>query len=227
MMPTTCAFRAVLPALALIGAICLAAGCKSQPDPIRYSEMTPEDLEFAESVDRPPMAGTLYTLGRLLAAQGKEVQAEATLLTCIQKYPHHAPAYAELAALHVRARRYDRAVSILEDGLRVAPKNPILHNNLGMCFLLSGNYERSLSEFARAAETWPDNSRLRSNQALATGMLGRYDEAMSIYLTFLPDKDAHFNLGVICEARGDTERAALEFALAEGKVPEDATAQRN
>ena len=53
------------------------------------------------------------------------------------------------------------------------------------------------------------------NVAMALGMTGRYAEAIETYRPLLPEADVHFNLGVICEARKDTARAAKEFAQAD------------
>ena len=54
----------------------------------------------------------------------------------------------------------------------------------------------------------------RGNVAMAVGMQGRYDEALTLYKQVLTPADAHYNLGVLCEARGDVTRAFDEYARA-------------
>jgi hypothetical protein len=48
--------------------------------------------------------------------------------------------------------------------------------------------------------------------ALALGMCGKYDQALVLYQEVLPVADAHYNLGLLCQARDDTKRAEDEFA---------------
>ena len=89
-----------------------------------------------------------------------------------------------------------------------------------MCYLLQGNYALAADEFARAAAIAPRDSRVIANQALAAGMLGNYDEALELYTRIMPPQDAHYNLAIVCEARDDHERAAMEHELAQLPPPE-------
>ena len=76
------------------------------------------------------------------------------------------------------------------------------------------DYKRALEFFTKAAAADPDNARYRANMAMSVGMLGRYDEALTLYMQILSPADAHFNLGVICEARDDLDRAFEEYGKA-------------
>src|SRR5204862_6779098 len=100
------------------------------------------------------------------------------------------------------------------NGLKISGKEPILHNDIGMCLVMKKNFAGALDRFTMAAAIAPHDARFRSNMAMAVGMLGRYEESLALYLQVLAPADAHFNLGVVCEARKDGPRAEQEFRKA-------------
>ena len=207
--------RPILRAAALCCAL-VGAGCAStQPQPIAsYMEMTDQDEAFARGAGREPTANTLYALAKLLTAQEKEFEAELVLKNCIERHPHYLPSYNELADLYVRQRKLDKALATIDAGLARSPNDPVLHNNKGMCHVLAERFSDALSEFTIASDAHPDDSRLVANKAMAAGMLGNYDESRNLYKTIVPPGEAHYNLGVLCQARGDEEQADIEFAMA-------------
>lgn len=206
------------PLLGALAAIALMlAGCNSQPsapDSLTYAAHLIPDDEFAAGTGRAPTYQTLYRLGKLLVAQDKDVQAERAFRSCIGQFPNFMPAYNELADLYVRHHRFDTARTMLATGLAIDEDDPVLRNNLGMCNFLCERYDEALIDFSRAADRVPGDTLYLGNKALTLGMLGRYDESMAVYTDISSVSSAHFNLGVICEARGDYERATNEFSLA-------------
>jgi predicted Zn-dependent protease len=191
----------------------------SAPRPVITEDIKPEAQaaqdEFEKAVDRPPTPKTLLMLAKVYAGQDSDPQAEVLLRRIIATDPKFIAAYPELAELQLRKRQVDEAIKTLRAGLAVSPREAVLLNNLGMCYLLKRDYDAALHAFVRAAATRPDDARYRSNAAMALGMLGRYTEAASLYKQVLPAADVHYNLGVICQARNDTVRAAQEFKFAD------------
>jgi len=170
--------------------------------------------DFGVGGDRAPTVRTLHTMSRVLAAQGRDDQCELVLYKLIGEHPDFMPAYVELAELCMRNDRVDDAVEVLTVGVERAPEDVVLHNDLGMALLVSGDYEAALRRFREAAALDPQDARARSNAGTALGMLGRYDEALALYLQILTPADAHHNVGVVAEAQGDFERAAKAYAAA-------------
>ena len=197
--------------LAVLGLVLLAGGCESTPT---YSSQLEQDAAFARGRDEPPSAKTLYRLARVLSVQGRWAESSASLVACIERYPEFMPAYCDLAALHVTHRQYDEAAAILRRATEVAADDPVVRNDLGMAMLLAGRYEEALADFGAAAMASPSDMRFRANYALALGMLGRYEESLEVYCELLDPHEAHYNLAVICQARGDEARAQAEFQLA-------------
>jgi Flp pilus assembly protein TadD len=202
----------------LLGAV--GAGCESssavQTD--LHPRAVSVDDAFGQGAGLPPSARTLYAMARLFASQGRDDDAERVLVKVIREEPRFMPAYCDLAELHVRHRRFDAAIESLRAGLTVAPSDHVLLNNLGMCWVLKGEYPKALDRFSEAAGAVPHNARYRANMAMAMGLMGRYEEAMALYQQVVPEADGHRNLAILCEARGDQARAARELALADGQA---------
>ncbi len=170
--------------------------------------------DFGVGGDRPPTVRTLHTMARVLAAQGRDDQCELVLFKLINEHPEFMPAYVELAELYMREDRGDDAVEVLTVGAERAPEDVVIRNDLGMALLMRGDLEAALRRFSEASALDPQDVRSRSNAATALALMGRYDEALAIYLQILPVADAHHNVAVLAESRGDAERAAREFATA-------------
>lgn len=202
----------MLPPLLII----MLSGCTMQMDTSGGSPLgTAQSLDgFDKGADRSPTAKTLHAMARILAIQRKDIQAEFLLQRLILDYPRFVAGYSYLAELHMRQRRGDEAQQVLERGLDVSPDDPVLLNNLGMCRMVKGDWEKALALFTQASAKAPDNARYRANMAVALGLLGRYDESIALYPQIVSLSDAHYNLAVICEARKDSERATEEFKLA-------------
>jgi tetratricopeptide (TPR) repeat protein len=200
----------------LLASIGLTAGCETTQEtrPSNFTQDHNIDSEFAAGADRPPTPHTIFRLARLLAAQGKDQAAESALTNCLDRYPDFSPAYEELANLYVRHRKIEDAARVLQSGLHISPNDPVLRNDLGMCWLMLERYQLALEQFQIAAQASPDDARYAANVALALGSLGRYDEAIEHYRAIVPIGQGHYNVGVIARAHGDEERAKQEFEFA-------------
>lgn len=189
------------------------------------------DQSAEPSGDRAPSAQTLYSMSKIMVSRGKDPEAEAVLAKLIADHPRFMPAYADLSELYMRNDRPDSAVEVLQAGVKVAPEDALMLNNLGICLLMQGRYEEALDRFTAATTGVPKDARARANMAVALGMLGRLDESLAIYMQLVSPADAHYNLGVLCEARKDSARAAEEFEIAESlrsgrRRPSDASSPK-
>ena len=202
--------------LALMIAVVPLGGCTATGtgSDMSYSAQSGPAPAFETASNRPPTAATLYAMAHILAAQGRDEECKFVLTRIVGEHPRFLPAYCELAELHLRHRRVEDAIDALSAGLDAAPQNPMLLNDLGMCRLLKGNYEKALSAFTEAASVAPQDARYRANMAVALGLMGRYQEAITIYEQVIPEADAHYNLSVLCRARGDSARARQEYGQA-------------
>lgn len=190
---------------ALVGMICLSmlfCGCSgpaqsSQSDRLHFSKA---DLAFEAQRDRPPSVKTLYVMADILATQGKDTECEFVLRQCIQRYPQFTPSYNSLAELQMRQGHVNEAVQVLSKALRIRPQDPVLENNLGMCFLVRKEYETALEHFTKAAGLVPESEKYRANMATALGLLGRHDESRALLQQVLPEDKAAHNAEVLRKA---------------------------
>ncbi len=218
-----------LPILFLVLAVALSlGGCAARDNWEGLGDgLSDADRLFQEGESRPPTAATLYAMARIVKGQGKESVYRFILERIINEYPHFVPAYCDLAELSARQSRFDAAIETLSAGLRVSPDDPVLINDIGICWLLKKNYERSLAYSTQAAALGPGDVSYRANMAVALGMLGRYEECLSLYKQVVPEWDAHYNLAVLCEARKDVGRAAEEYRKARELSPQKSADSRH
>jgi tetratricopeptide (TPR) repeat protein len=165
------------------------------------------EYEFQKQADRPPTSKTLFSMANILAAQGRDQECEFLLKRIIQENPRCLPAYNSLAELQMRQGRVNAAIETIEDGFRIDSDDPPLLNNLGVCWIVRGDYGEALEVFTRAAGIKPENARYRSNMAVALGLLARYEESLSLFKQILPEDQANHNLSVLMEAGTKTNSA--------------------
>ncbi len=205
--------RFVLVILLVVTVGWILSGCSKKQPKISYSGQA--DDVFQKGANRAPTPRTLYSMAKIFATQGKEQQCRYILVRIIREQPDFVPAYCELAELYMRQGQVQMAVDTLKAARTHAPRDAVLMNNLGLCYLLKDEYSDAETMFAGAAGERPSDARYRANLAVAIGMTGRYDEALSLFEQLMPEADAHYNLGVICEARNDRQGAMEAFEKSE------------
>jgi len=166
--------------------------------------MDKSDLEFQSQANNPPTAKTLYTMADILATQGRDSECEYVLKKIIQDNPKFLPAYNSLAELQMRQGKTNVAIETLQHALNINPDDPVLLNNLGMCWIVRRDYETALKMFTKAAGIMPENAKYRSNMAVALGLMGRDKESLSLFKQILPDDQANHNLSILRDAEGTT-----------------------
>ncbi len=184
-------------------------GCK---DSVRSESMDAiaaqkDDADFASGANRPPTAKTLFAMADILVMQGKDGEARLMLRRIIEEYPLFMPAYNSLAELEMRQHRIKEAIQTISSGLLVNHRDPVLLNNLGMCWIVSRDYKKALEMFTKAAGVMPENTRYRANMAMTLGLLGRYEESLFLFEQILPEEQVEHNLNVL---RKDGQYTNLE-----------------
>jgi Flp pilus assembly protein TadD len=189
---------------ALAGSVCalLACGCSgpastSASDPARPRET---QSAFDKERDLPPSAKTLYAMAGILAAQGKDSECEFVLRRCLREHPRFTPAYNSLAELQMRQGRVNEAIDVLSQALGLRPHDPVLANNLGMCWLVRKEYDKALEQFTKAAGVVPESQKYRANMATVLGLLGRQEEALALLQQILPADQAKHNADILRKA---------------------------
>jgi Flp pilus assembly protein TadD len=188
-------------------------GCAKRNDTLpetrgRHARHIEAEDSFAAGAGRAPTAATSYAFAKILIAQGRDRDALYVLSHIIREHPRFLPAYNAMAGVYMRADRLDDAVAALQTGLEQSPKDGVLHNNLGMCYLLKSEPEKALASFTSATEAAPDSSTFRANRAAALALTARDAEAEREYRTVVGKLQARQN--VLALARAREGRSATE-----------------
>jgi Flp pilus assembly protein TadD len=196
-------------------ALILVSGCATERTtrPKATAEALP--TEFDRAVGKPPTPKTLNALARILATQGRDDECMYTLRKIITEHPEYLPAYSDLAEAYLRGDETDKAIDVISVALAKAPKDPILNNNLGMCFFLKGEHGQAVECFERAIAAAPRNASYQANRAAALALAGQESEAREAYDKILSPADAQANLEILAKAR---QRASATPAGAESNA---------
>ena len=160
-------------------------------------------------------------LGIFYASGGDVPKGEEELKAAIRLDPFFIPAYVNLADLYRARGRDAEGESILQDGLKVAPKNAMLHHALGLVFVRMKRMDQALRELERATGLEPGNARFAYVYGVALHSTGKVEAAMArlekALLAHPNDRDILQALASFNEARGDAA-AAKKYAERYQKV---------
>jgi tetratricopeptide (TPR) repeat protein len=108
-----------------------------------------------------------------------------------------------------------RSLGYLGAGETAPHQSPQGERNLAAIEFEAGRYLESAEAYRRLLEQAPDDPGLRTSYAGALGALGRFDEAEAELRRALAadpiNVEAHHNLGVLAERRGDREAAVAHY----------------
>ncbi|MHC4996305.1 MAG: tetratricopeptide repeat protein, partial [Planctomycetota bacterium] len=200
----------------LIGAAALT-GCQSDTEASSepsYQRITEAEREFIEGAKSPPTSRTLHAMARLLVVQGRTEEAAFIWQRILRDDPGYLPAHSELGNVYLRDGKLDEAIAILDAGHELSVADPVLINNLGVCWLLKDEYGKAYNYFTQAHDVAPTEARYQANRAVALSLMGEYDQALEFFNEVMSAGEAHYNVAVLAESRDDSARAEAEFRMA-------------
>lgn len=119
------------------------------------------------------------------------------------------------AATHARNAIYSSELSLWQDTVRKAPKNPRAHNNLGLALVKTGRLQEATEAYLKAIELQPNHAYAHSNLANVFVTQGRWVDASRHYAAAVTadptDLDARVNLGHALAGAGKREEAKAQF----------------
>ena len=134
--------------LCMVGFLCMfcVGGCSESAGSGQNTNwaINKSDIEFQSQANNPPTAKTLYTMADILATQGRDKDCEFVLKRIIQETPKYLPSYNNLAELQMRQGRINTEIDTIHDAFRINSADPLLLNNLGVCWIIRGDYEKAL-----------------------------------------------------------------------------------
>ncbi len=140
--------------------------------------------------------------------------ADEVLQASLARHGRSAPLHNALGILRMDQHRLDEAVAAFEQATRHDPKNADYQNNLGFAHMSAGHHEAAILPLRTALKIDSTSRQTRNNLGFALAALGRDKEAWRVFRASGPEADAHYNLGVGRELRGDTGAAREAYASA-------------
>jgi tetratricopeptide (TPR) repeat protein len=156
-----------------------------------------------------------YGIGLLLQGDLKAAQAAFRHVTAMD--PGYADGPVNVARAQLQEGDVDGAVAMLEQALKISPRLAKAHFFIGVALKTLGRYGEALDHLRVAAEQYP-RDRVVLNQIGRVHFLERrFDDAIASFTKALgvdpEDLEAHYNLMLCYQGKGDATLAAREQAL--------------
>ncbi|MGH9363930.1 MAG: tetratricopeptide repeat protein [Thermoanaerobaculia bacterium] len=136
-----------------------------------------------------------------------------------------------MAAVLLHNGNAREAEQAYREAVRSDPKNPDVHDGLGVALMMQHKYGESLGSFDRAVKLSPEKALYRIHRAMALTELGRYGEAEEdlrvAEASPLPEDrlDVNVNRGRLRQRQGDYAGAEAEFTAALARDPKSLAAR--
>ncbi|GEM_PF-656286 len=170
---------------------------------------TAETVLMQASAEDPQDAQAPYYLGVALEGRGDTAGAKQAYQKAIALDPSLVEARINLSGLLIDAGDGAEGLTVVEEGLRIAPDHPALLMNHALALELVGDRKRVVAAYAKAVEKNPGDVRLRYAYAENLAREGKIAEAKT-------------ELGRVLESKPDPELTIAAAQLA-SKVGDHAT----
>jgi len=174
----------------------------------------------------PKAGGLVYLLGTVHLARGEQGPAEGAFLNAIELEPNLLPAYVQLANIYAPSKRYDEALTKLNDVLKVSPRSLPAHMLIGIVYEAKGDVAKAQQAYEKALALNPRFAPAANNLAwLYSEHGGDKEKAFGLAQTareVAPD-DPYISdtLGWILYKRGVYQRAASLLKEGASKLPDN------
>jgi Flp pilus assembly protein TadD len=163
---------------------------------------------------KPPGPELYVSVARIRERAGDIEQAAAQYQKALDLDSGHLDALVGYAHLEDRRGRFDEAIRLYQQAVKQYPDQPVVRNDLGLCYARAGRVEDASVELAQAVALKPEKPLYRNNLARVLTELGRFDEALEHLSEVHPPAVAHYNLGHLLQERGQIELAGHHFRTA-------------
>lgn len=152
-----------------------------------------------------------YTYGRALMVNGDNVGALPHFQEAIRINPDYGEALSNLGLIFVMRGQTDEGIALYRRGIKVLPKNFIIHYNLAHALATQDKLEEAIPEFKAALEMNPSYADGRHELAVCLQKSGKNADALEQY-TILLQQDPD-------NATFQTEMQELQGEMAKQTIP--------
>jgi superkiller protein 3 len=183
-------------------------------------------VAFQHALELNPSAAAAYNgIGRVRYHTGPPEAAIAAYEQAITLDPQYVAPFYGLGILYsAQLGDYEKAVEAFTRGLRHNPDNAFLTASLGSTYARMGRIDEALVTLQQAHALDPANAFVQSWLSILYLHRKRYDDAIAACQREITLEDAHSPhrlLGLIYDARGQTEAALAELEQAVALEPAD------
>jgi len=149
---------------------------------------------------------------------GKLNEAETVYQSLLKINPGDSDALHYLGLIAFQKHRYQDAIHLIEEAIKINPKVPAFHCNLGNAYKASGQFDSAIAAFLEAIRLDPKFHAAHNNLGNTFKDQGRLSEAVASYskaISIKPDfAEAHNNLGIALCAQNNFEEAVDSYRKA-------------
>lgn len=167
-----------------------------------------------EGPDGPPTPELRRALARLAEARGEVDAARAQLTAALELDGEDTATLRDIGRLEDRHGRLDLAEKAYRRAVALAPNNAAALNDLALCCARQGKLQESAAHLEAAVRVQPEKLLYRNNIAKVLVELDAPEAALAHLSAAHSPAAAHYNLGWLLAARGDTAGAAQSFRQA-------------
>jgi tetratricopeptide (TPR) repeat protein len=121
-------------------------------------------------------------------------KAEKFYREAIELDAKYAPAYAGLAQLYHSKNQIEKAMEVVQTGLKKKPKASELWNELAMIKQTQKDPKAAIEAMRKAVEYSPDSDFYRTNLAGMLAYAGDYKESIALYSKVMPPAEARYKV---------------------------------
>ncbi len=164
------------------------------------------------SSDPGPIPANLYvSAAAVLEQQNRNAEAAAKYEQALAADASHREAMIGLGRLRHREGNLVGAIAVYQRALDAYPDDPVLLNDLGLCYARSEQPEMAQAVLTRAVELSPSNTLYRNNLAAVLVESNRSAEAVPMLAQSYGTAVAHYNVGYLLHKRGEDGAAVDHF----------------
>jgi tetratricopeptide (TPR) repeat protein len=156
-----------------------------------------------------------YGIGLLL--QGDLKGAQAIFRHVVAMDPGYADGPVNVARAQLQEGDVEAAIPMLEQALKISPRLAKAHFFLGTALRTLGRYDEALEHLRVAVEQYPRDRVVLNQIGRIHFLQRRFDDAINSFQQVLlvdpEDLEAHYNLMLSYQGKGDVDNAARERAL--------------
>lgn len=174
-------------------------------------------------------ATVIYNKALKAHRDGDFFKAQTLYQKVLEQNPQHVESMHQLGLLAAQLNQFDTAIAWLKQALAITPDDPVIHNNLGNAYKVSGQWSDAIDHFQQALKLNPDYAEAHNNlggvyykQKNFPSALSHYEKALSLQPDYI---EAQFNIALLKIREGENDVAISWLKKIVGHLPNFISAQ--